>query len=212
MDPQSKAILAADPTDEELLNRLTRGEEQAFVALYRRRHGAIYRFALRVSGSKPVAEDVTQEVFMSLMNGNLKFDPARGSFSAYLYGIARHHLFRRLEQDRSYLPMNGNGNTSSANQEAPRQDIDPLGNLTREELIGSIRQAVASLPLHYREVVVLCDLEELSYGEAAEAIGCPEGTIRSRLNRARTLLLNKLNENGKNGPSAASIQPARCYI
>jgi RNA polymerase sigma-70 factor (ECF subfamily) len=207
MDPKAEAIL----TDEELLNRVMAGEEEAFVALYRRRHGAIYRFAQRVSGSRTVAEDVTQEVFMSLMNGAVRFDPARGSLSSYLYGITRHQLFKRLEQDRSYLPMNGAEDTRGFD-DSPEQSADPLGNLTKEELIGSIRQAIASLPLHYREVVVLCDLEELSYGEAALAIGCPEGTVRSRLNRARTLLLTKLSESDRRGPSGAHIQPARCFI
>ncbi len=69
---------------------------------------------------------------------------------------------------------------------------DVLGDLARREAIDSVRRAVLSLPKHYREVVVLCDLEEMDYSEAAGALGCAIGTVRSRLHRGRSLLLEKL--------------------
>ncbi len=212
MTPGSEARPSmAGPADEELLRRLRGGDEDAFVTLYRRRHGGIYRFALRVSGSKAAAEDVAQEVFMSLMNGGGQFDPARGSFSAYLFGIARHQLFRRMEQDRNFFAASCEGETTDSRVAEVPAHADPVGNLEREELIDSLRRAIATLPLHYREVVVLCDLEELTYGEAAQVIRCPEGTVRSRLNRARAMLLDKLQETKGQGPSRAQVRTARCF-
>src|SRR6202161_1226677 len=83
-----------------LLRRVMAGDEESFTLLYRRRHPAIYRFALHMSGNVAVAEDVTQEVFMTLIRDVKKFDPARGTLSRFLFGIARNHLRRQWEQDR----------------------------------------------------------------------------------------------------------------
>jgi RNA polymerase sigma-70 factor (ECF subfamily) len=69
---------------------------------------------------------------------------------------------------------------------------DPLGELTRSERVEMLRRAVIALPVRYREVVVLCDLEELTYAEAADALGCAIGTVRSRLHRARTMLAARM--------------------
>lgn len=183
-------------SDDELLHRMRGGDEEAFLALYRRRQGAIYRFAVRMSGSPSVAEDVTQETFMVLLRGDGKYDSARGSFSAYLFGIARNQMLRRLEKDRGMLPLNSAG--PAGEEEAPRmQDQlialeDPLRDLTRRETIESIRQAVLALPPHYREVIVLCDLHEMSYQEAAAVLECAVGTVRSRLHRGRGMLVERL--------------------
>ena len=180
-------------SDEELLGLLRAGDESAFVALYRRRQGGIYRFALRMSGSESIAEDVTQEVFMHMMRGNGNFDATRGSIQAYLFGIARNQVLRRIERDRAYLLVSHDDEEQdSLMNEALIATHDPLVDLTRRETIDSVRQAVLALPAHYREVVVLCDLHEMSYLEAAEVLGCAIGTVRSRLHRARAILVEKL--------------------
>jgi len=201
-------------SDEELLDLIRTGDENAFVALYRRRQGVIYRFALRMSGSASVAEDVTQEVFMHLMRRDGNFDSSRGSFQAYLFGIARNQVLRRIERDRHYLLI------VSEEEDAESQTLDnlaaandPLGDLTRRETIESVRQAVLALPAHYREVVVLCDLHEMSYLEAAEILGCAIGTVRSRLHRARLVLVNKLQ--GLKSVSSAekpNAEAAGCFV
>jgi RNA polymerase sigma-70 factor (ECF subfamily) len=195
-----------DRSDADLFTMLCAGDESAFLTLYRRRQGGIYRFALRMSGSEAVAEDVTQEVFMHLMRGNGNFDPARGSFQSYLFGIARNQVLRRIERDRAYLPIShdddeqdGPTMTGSVNSKNLIATHDPLIDLTRQETIDSVRQAVLSLPTHYREAVVLCDLHEMSYLEAAEVLGCAVGTIRSRLHRARGLLVERLREVNNDG-------------
>src|SRR5215510_10390877 len=92
-------------SDDELLLRVRSGDEQAFLGLYRRRQAALYRFALHMSGSVPVAEDVTQEVFLALLREDCGFDAARGTLSSYLYGIARKLILRHLERGRADIAL-----------------------------------------------------------------------------------------------------------
>src|SRR5258705_10968891 len=133
-------------TDDSLLRLATDGQEEAFVELYRRRQAQIYKFALHMSGSAAVAEEVTQEVFMSLIRNAEGFDAAQGPLAGYLYGIARNHVLRMLERNRPYVAMEDDTFVSS--------DESPLGDLTRNETIESVRQAVLSLAPNYREAVV----------------------------------------------------------
>jgi RNA polymerase sigma-70 factor (ECF subfamily) len=201
----------ATPSDEELLRLILAGDEDAFTALYRRRQGGIYRFALRLSGSEVIAEDVTQEVFLVLVREAALYDPARGSLSSYLYGIARNQVLRHLERDRSYaLVLDEPAEEGAPGGEQLISKGDPLSDLTRSEAIESVRQAVLALPAHYREAVVLCDLHEMSYAEAALVLGCAVGTVRSRLHRARSLLLKKLRATNEASAAADRAGSARC--
>ena len=185
-------------TDADLLRRMLAGDEEAFTALYRRRQGGVYRFALQMSGSEAVAEDVVQETFMVLMRDGGNFDAGRGSVSAYLYGIARNHVLRAFDRERALVRFEDEAEEGG---ELPHENLvarpDPLGDLTRAESVEKLRQAVLALPAHYREVVVLCELHEMSYADAAEALGCAVGTVRSRLHRARAMLAEKLRGRGE---------------
>ncbi|MGA2324776.1 MAG: RNA polymerase sigma factor [Bryobacteraceae bacterium] len=191
-------------SDEDLLQRMLSGDEEAFVALYLRRQGGVYRFALHMSGSATAAEDVTQEVFLALMRDGAKFDPRRGSLAAFLYGIARNHVLRSLDRPAS--------RELEARAELASPDSDPLGLVTRNETIEWVRSAVLALPLHYREVVVLCELHEMDYAQAATAMGCAVGTVRSRLHRARGLLAQRLGAAARDPVVAGQNKPARCSI
>ena len=196
-------------SDDDLLRLMIAGDEDAFTELYRRRQGGVYRFALHMSGSETIAEDVTQEVFIVLMREAHNYDPQRGSLPAYLYGISRNHVLRRLERDRLFVPIAD----GSQDEEPPATLIaegDPLIDLTRNEMIEAVRGAVLALPAHYREVVVLCDLHEMSYAEAATVVGCAVGTVRSRLHRARAMLVERLRA-VKEGKASHAINPARCF-
>jgi RNA polymerase sigma-70 factor, ECF subfamily len=192
--------IATELAEDGLFRRILSGDEEAFALLYRSKHPAIYRYALHMSGNPAVAEDVTQEAFMTLIRDAKRFDPQRGTLGAYLFGVARNHLRKRWAQDRqavplpdgeddlnvllaaSYAPSNGNG---------ARQGQDEFESM---ETSNRVRQAIASLPENYREVVVLCELGEMNYEEAGAALKCPVGTVRSRLHRARVLLVEKLRE------------------
>jgi RNA polymerase sigma-70 factor (ECF subfamily) len=171
-------------TDETLLKNALGGDEESFAALYRRRNGPVYRFALHMSGDPAVAEDVTQEAFLALLQNGKRFDAARGTLLSFLYGIARHQVLRRLDKKQP------EDSGTAAEEFAAEEDL--LEDLTRRETIEHVRRAVLSLPPVYREVVVLCDLESASYEEAAVALDCPVGTVRSRLSRGRVMLAQKL--------------------
>jgi RNA polymerase sigma-70 factor (ECF subfamily) len=176
-------------SDAELLARALAGDEESFATLYRRRQASVYRFALQMSGRRSVAEEVTQEVFLAMIWEAGRFDARRGSVAAYLYGIARNHVLRCLQRDRFYVPIADEPESSGGPWTSKE---DTLGDLTRDETIESVRQAVLALPANFREVVVLCDLHEMSYVEAAAALECAIGTVRSRLHRARGMLLERL--------------------
>ena len=181
--------MAAPANDEELLRLMLGGDAQAFEALYDRRQGGIYRYVLRMTGSPSSAEDITQEVFLSLIRDRSDYEPSRGSVKSYLYGMARFRLFRRLQRDRGFVPLD---DESADDINDFRSHHDPFAEVAREETIELVRQAVLSLPEHFREVIVLCYLQEMNYADAAEIIDCPIGTVRSRLARARALLTEKL--------------------
>ena len=183
-------------SDEELLRLMLAGDGDAFEALYDRRQGGVYRFALRMSGVAELAEDVTQDVFIALMRDGHQFDPERGSVAGYLLGIARHCTLKRLRRERTFVSISDGGEDGdnapiSIDKLLVARD-DPYADLTRSETIDMVRQAILALPEHYREVVALCSLGEMSYEQAASVIGCPIGTVRSRLNRAREILVKKL--------------------
>ena len=203
--------LKSELNDSELLRLMLAGDEEAFSLLYRRRQGGIYRFALQMSGSKPIAEDVTQEVFLFLMREGHVFDPAKGALSAFLFGVARNHVLRRLRVEHLLAPL-GDDSDDEATFSQPSTDMCPLEDLTRAETIESVRKAVLSLPAKYREVVVLCELQDVSYGETAEILGCAIGTVRSRLHRARALLLAKLRPVAQvDEETSAELKSAGCF-
>ena len=175
------------------MRRMLSGSAEAFEALYDRRQGGVYRYALRMTGSEAAAEDVTQDVFIELMRDGRQYDASRGSVKSYLYGMARHRILRRLERERSHVSIEaGREDGAGPAAELLKASEDPFLDLARGEMVSLVRQAVLSLPPHFREVIVLCHLQEMNYAEAAEVVACPVGTVRSRLARARTLLVEKL--------------------
>jgi RNA polymerase sigma-70 factor (ECF subfamily) len=174
---------AGKRTDIELLERSAAGEETAFNALYDRHQQAVYRFALYCGGSAELAEEITQEVFLLLIRAPQQYDTARGSsLLAYLCGVARNRLREHWKRDHVMVPLD-----EDEHGQPPTECEGALGDLTSREALAALRQAVHALPLRYREVVVLCHLQGLGYREAAAILECAEGTVCSRLNRARAL-------------------------
>ncbi len=195
--------------DEELLGRIAAGEIAALGVLFRRRQQNIYRFALHLTGSASIADDVTQDVFVAVIRDAARFEPGRAPVPAWLCGIARNFVRRRLATDRSATSIRVD---DAPDIEFPAAGADPLTDLTSAEAIETLRRAVLSLPLRYREAVVLCDLQEVSYADAASSLGCPIGTVRSRLNRGRALLTAKMlaEQQRQEQPVEARLNITRC--
>jgi RNA polymerase sigma-70 factor (ECF subfamily) len=191
----------------ELVRLLAAGDENAFTEIYRRCQAPVYRFALHMSGSPAVAEDTTQDVFLILMDKASEYDAARGRLMTYLYGIARKLLLRHFEQ-RARLRTLDRDSEPAALPEPLIDRLDPLDTLGRIERLRALRAAILTLPIRYREAVVFCDLQEMGYEQAAQAVGCAVGTIRSRLHRGRALLASKLRAPDRR--TAASLKTKGC--
>jgi RNA polymerase sigma-70 factor (ECF subfamily) len=188
-------------TDEDLVAAVASGDREAFGVLYRRRRPDVYRFAMHMIGMPGAAEDVAQDVFMTVIHEARRYDPRRAGVVAWLLGIARNHARRRLSE-RRYDPL------PDADAE-PRIDVDPAEGLSRARQTAALRRALIALPIVYREAIVLCDLQELSYQEAAAAAECAIGTVRSRLHRGRAMLTAAMREYDERTGTRESAETAQ---
>jgi RNA polymerase sigma-70 factor (ECF subfamily) len=184
--------IAEQERDDVLLGRSAKGDEEAFTLLYRRHQAAIYRFALRMTGNTWAAEEIVQDVFMTLMRDPKKYDATRGALGAFLYGVARNRVMKHLERMPREIALEEKNEDGTGSGIVLQDACTPAVWAEKRERMQQVRAAVMELPVEFREAVVLCELEELSYGEAAQMAGCPIGTIRSRLHRGRALLMAKL--------------------
>jgi RNA polymerase sigma-70 factor, ECF subfamily len=182
--------VTTEPTDAEIVDRIAAGDREALAIVFRRHHGTVYRFSRQMLGSVEAAEDVTQDVFVALTKGSVRFDPAVASFSTYLYGIARNLVLQRYKRSRARFEVHIDA-VSGDDEAAFAISSDPADSMARAHATRQLRQAILRLPVHYREVVVLCELNGLSYEDAAAIVGCPIGTVRSRLSRARHMLIDR---------------------
>lgn len=196
--------IAAQDSEDLLLRRAAKGDEEAFALLYRRHQGGLYRFALRMTGSAWAAEEIVQDVFMTLIRAPKKYDPARGSVGALLFGIARNRVMKHLERIPREVPLEVKNEDGTGAGIVLQDNFTPAKWVETRERMQQVRAAVLDLPAEFREAVVMCELEELSYEEAAQMAGCPIGTIRSRLHRGRALLLAKL-EMLRDGPGRMKV-------
>lgn len=187
-------ISPESPSDGELLRRMQVGDEEAFADIYRRHRRSVYAFAAHMSGSIVVADDVTQETFLILIRDPARFDPARGELRSFLLGVARNYVRRSMAVERGNVSFEHDAETEDHVLRSATDDVDPVARLIREEDLSRLHRSIRALPAAYRETIVLCELQEMSYDEAAEVIGCVTGTVRSRLHRARRLLEQKLRE------------------
>ena len=168
--------------DDLLLRKARAGDRSAFAELYQSHAAGIHRYALHMTGNSSLADEALQETFLAVLRDTSGYDGHRGTLGAYLFGIARNRIRRQMALDREF--------------DEPDVGVvaagDPFEDLIRQETIDAVRQAVLKLPASYREAIVLCELEEMAYEEAAALMGCPVGTVRSRLHRGRALLLARL--------------------
>jgi RNA polymerase sigma-70 factor (ECF subfamily) len=196
--------IAEQERDDLLLRRAAKGDEEAFTLLYRRHQAALYRFALRMTGSAWTAEEIVQDVYMILMRDPQKYDAARGTLGGFLYGIARNKVMKHLERMPREVSLEEKNEDGSGPGIVLQDAATPATWAEARERTAQVRAAVLELPAEFREAVVLCELEEMSYDEAAQRAGCPIGTIRSRLHRGRALLMAKL-EMLRDAPRRAAV-------
>jgi RNA polymerase sigma-70 factor, ECF subfamily len=174
--------------DERLLDEIRAGKEASFRQLYEQYQGALFRFALHMTGSVAAAEDITQDVFFQVICKPGSYDASKGSLPAYLFGITR-NLARASLRDTQ---VNVGIDDVAEAETVVASDSELIDCLGSSEVLDSLRTALLALPELYREVVVLCDLEEMSYADAATVLECSAGTIASRLHRAHNILPAKL--------------------
>ena len=187
----SRSLARGRPDDnDDLIARIAAGDRDAFAQLYRDCRPNIYRFAVHMSGSPAQAEDVVQEVFVAVIETAGRYRPGGSGVLPWLLGIARNHV-RRWRDRRPIVPLPGDDTDDGRRLVA---ESDPIGSLTRQRQEAVLARALLTLPSRYREVIVLCDLQELSYESAASALGCAVGTVRSRLHRGRMRLARAVRE------------------
>ena len=174
-------------SDRDLVKQFLAGDREAFTALNRAHHPAVFRFMLHMTGDQTRAGEITQDVFIWLIHHAGDFDESKAGLATFLAGVARKFLSRQQQMQRRWMPLD-----EAVFKKGSVSDNDALASLSRERETAELRRAIASLPPRYREVVILCDLEGQTYEEAAGVIGCVTGTVRSRLHRARGLLARKL--------------------
>jgi RNA polymerase sigma-70 factor (ECF subfamily) len=181
--------LNGELSDEELHRAALAGRSEAMAALYRRHGGLVYRFTLQMSRNEAAAEEITQEVFLALLTQVGRFDPARGTISTWLCGIARRQLWKYLERSDTAALLDLDEESTA---ELQSLSDGPAEILLRHEAVAVVRAGMDELPPALREVVILCALEEMSYEQAAHVLAVPVGTVRSRLHRAKARLAGLL--------------------
>jgi RNA polymerase sigma-70 factor (ECF subfamily) len=179
--------LSSSGTDGELLRQARNGHPEAFAVLVDRHKDPLVNYLTKLAGTRDRAEDLAQEAFLRLFERGESYDE-RGLLRAYLFRIAT-NLLRSQERRKSRwgkvlsLFLSSDGGSHEAMQEE---------RLLRHEIQENLRRAIASLPLHYRAPLVLHEIDGWRYQEIGEALGCREGTVKSRIHRGRRLLREQL--------------------
>jgi RNA polymerase sigma-70 factor, ECF subfamily len=168
--------------------------EQTFEGLVQRHKNRIFSYICRLTNDHPDAEDLTQEVFIRAFQSMHAFR-RDAAVDTWLYRIATNLVIDRFRRERRapvMVPVAGDSEEGIGELPSSDRGADPQATAQLTELQGQVQKAVYSLPPKLRAVVVLHDMEGLSYEEVAQTVGCPVGTVKSRLFNARLLLRRKL--------------------
>lgn len=191
--------------DDELMQRFQKGDESAFTLLVRRHQQPLINFIARFIDDRDAAEDLAQETFIRVFKAAHRYQPGRARFNTWMYQIAKNlcknELRNRSRRDR-YRVDNVVSKSDSIDEEGEQIDriasapadaaFQPEVALERKELRNAIHTAIAELPEQYRLPLILRDLQGLSYDEISEILELRSGTTKSRINRARLMLKDKL--------------------
>ncbi len=180
-----------DP-DQELVARWKAGDPGAFEELVRRHEGRVFRFLVRMLGDPAEAEDVAQETFLNLHRHGTRFR-GEARFSTFVYRVAANGaLNRRRGLGRMGARHRRLAERQAAGDDLPEGPRDPESAAAGAQLGRLVQGALVELPERLRLPLVLYDIEGLGYAEIARATGAPEGTVKSRIHRARKLLRERL--------------------
>ena len=173
-----------------LISRVANGEESAFTEMYGIYRVRVFGFAYRMTIDREIAEDITHDAFVVLIEHPERFSSERGSLLTFLCAIARNlvmnHLRRRHRTDVSYDEIGNFGDV------VPRAEDDPLADLLNGELAGEVESCVARLPPLQREALILREFEDLTYEEISKVTDADLNTVKARLYRARRTLARDL--------------------
>lgn len=186
-------------TESELIRAAQEGSQDAFAQLVEQNQGKIYNLCYRMTGNPEDAADLTQEAFLNAWRGLSKFG-GQSAFSTWLYRLASNACidFLRREKRRSALSMTLDraDGEEPRETEVPDERYSPHRELERKEAHEALQKGLASLSPEHREVLLLRETEGLSYGEIARCLGLEEGTVKSRIARARISLKDYLQKSG----------------
>ena len=189
-------------TDNEIVASVLDGNVNDFEAIVLRYQKKVYSTVLRLCGDRSSAEDLSQEVFLKLFRG---LDRFRGdsSFSTYLYRVALNTSIDALRKKGSAPPElsihQESDDGDSYDLELPDRAPLPLEQMERRELSEALWLAIDALPHNHRQILVLREMDELSYAEIGDLLQLNEGTVKSRINRARALLRSKMEQRAIDG-------------
>lgn len=206
----SPNMTLTDPAqDLDLLRKMRAGDTAAFTEIYRRHQGPLYRFALARGGSVDTAADIVQEIFLALLSDKINFDPNRGPLLNFLFGVARNLMLKRDEREHRYVPLPEEGDEDSLAPlvQAADPGAEPAAQLFARRDADAVNAALFKIAPHYRDVLILYEMHDLSYVDIARICGIDIGTVRSRLSRARARLADLLED--FRPPSAARRIEAR---
>lgn len=210
-DQDDRAFDGNGNDDSELICRLRSHDSAAFIDLYDRFNRRVFRFLLHMTGSLHESEELLQSVFASVwegLSGGMfeRFDANRGTLEGYLLGIAR-NAARKLIARRARITSFDEFDSSHGASEVPAAESG-FAAIERESETRRMRQAIGHLPVEFREAIVLCCLQGLSYEHAAKVMNCSVGTVGSRVNRGKALLRKALSVPG-DIPRMRSVAEAR---
>lgn len=177
------SVAQSEPGDSEWVTRSQGGDRAAFGALVRRHQDGVYRYILRMVGSRDEALELTQEAFVKAWEALPRWRP-EAQFRTWLFSIASNVATDSLRRRRivEFVPL-------EEDYDVPGASVDPADQLQAKQKLRALDAALQRLPHDQREIVLLREIEDMSYGEISAALGISEGTVKSRLARAREALV-----------------------
>ncbi len=193
-------VLPTKKTDEELIHELQEGRKEAFDEIVNRFSGPLNNFIYRIVRDGVTTQDLLQETFIRLWTNRHSYREI-AKFSTWLYTVAGNLAKSELRRKkvRRFFSLSVSGERSLDGEdnktfELPDEDADPEDDYERRQILRRVEEEIQKLPILFREVIILRDLQELSYEEISTILKIPLGTVKSRVNRARLRLQARLGD------------------